>query len=104
VYLIAQGHQEDLEVIHTTYKHPTNAYLQERRMRTKEEDAKWEQAYNPEPTRGVCAECRHCIVGTNIVWDEKEAMKVKKQGPHRCGLGCFRVKKTATCRMFERED
>lgn len=71
-------------------------------MLIEEERAKQEQEYDPHPD-GTCIHCKNCLRKV-ILLKSGNKMRVKTGRDYYCGLGDFRVLKTATCRMFERED
>ena len=81
---------------------------------SKQSDAKAAQNYNPKPTPKTCANCVNYqferVLPEWMVRDdlatthEENKWKVEINGVeknHRCGIGGFAVKKTATCDLMK---
>jgi len=66
-------------------------------MISKQETAKINQSYRKEPMQ--CSNCKHFEFETENVVNDFRTFQIKKK--FRCGIGGFKVLKTAVCARWE---
>lgn len=67
---------------------------------SKQSDAKASQHYIQKPTPAACGNCHNFRSSVEYIDNNWTKMSYRKESNLRCGIGGFKVTKTATCREW----